>query len=111
MKKCFMGDCKKLYDENDPCEDIEAQQGKWGRCHEFEPYDESEECDEGEMENYTILLRTDNGLLQEGLVSARNSNELAERIKQLETGSKRLYAVLRRDVFQDAVISASEMRR
>ncbi len=34
--KCFMGACKKLYDEDDPCYDIDAQEGKWGKCLEFE---------------------------------------------------------------------------
>ena len=38
--RCFMGDCKKLWDEDDPCEDIEAQQGLWGKCHEFEEDEE-----------------------------------------------------------------------
>lgn len=38
--KCFMGDCKKLYDQKDPCEDYEAQLGNWGKCHEFQPTEE-----------------------------------------------------------------------
>ena len=33
--KCFMGDCAELYNKDDPCEDYEARQGKWGECHEY----------------------------------------------------------------------------
>ena len=35
--KCFMGNCKHLdeYDE-DPCEDLEARSGIWGKCREAE---------------------------------------------------------------------------
>jgi len=35
--RCFMGDCRKLYDKDDPCKDNEAKKGKWGKCHEYEP--------------------------------------------------------------------------
>ena len=34
-RTCFMGDCNQNND--DPCEDYEAQTGKWGKCHEYEP--------------------------------------------------------------------------
>lgn len=39
---CFMGRCKKLFlPENDAhfCVDVEAQQGLWGECFEFEEDD------------------------------------------------------------------------
>ena len=37
-RTCFMGDCNQNND--DPCEDYEAQTGKWGKCHEYEPREE-----------------------------------------------------------------------
>jgi len=106
-----MGDCKKLYDEDDPCEDREAQQGMWGKCHEFEPYENDDEVNEEKMENYTLLLRTANGLLKEGVVSARNRDELTEKVKQLERSSRmKAYAVLKYDEFNRAVALANEIR-
>ena len=40
---CFMGNCKKLYDKDDPCKDYEARAGKWGKCKEFEPMETQQE--------------------------------------------------------------------
>lgn len=36
-RRCFMGDCERLYSKDDPCKDHEAQSGRWGKCKEFEP--------------------------------------------------------------------------
>ena len=44
IKTCFMGDCQHLYDgDNDPCDDIEVQEGKWGKCLEFKPWEREED--------------------------------------------------------------------
>lgn len=47
-KKCFMGNCLKLDPyHSDHCLDLEAQQGKWGKCLEYEGEPSLEDKDKG----------------------------------------------------------------
>lgn len=58
MTKCFMGDCKKLQEDHpDRCLDTESQEGKWGKCHEFEPQDAGQ-IKEGKSNVRKLLLHS-----------------------------------------------------
>jgi len=50
-QKCFMGNCIHLDPEDDDyCKDLEAQRGKWGKCHEFK------EKDSGDISRNQIII-------------------------------------------------------